>query len=58
MTFNRYALTVMLPNLIFCKLVGKPAMTIEKVARKVRLACARRMGRVMMDAPPKERKDA
>lgn len=54
MTFNRYVLTVMLPNLIFCKVVGKPAMAIEKTARKVRLACARRMSRVMMDAPPRE----
>ncbi|WP_201748093.1 hypothetical protein [Enterobacter hormaechei] len=51
MTFNRYVITVMLPNLIFCKLVGKPAMAIEKVER---LACGRRMERVMMDAPPKE----
>lgn len=48
----------MLPNLIFCKLVGMPAMLIERVARKVRLACGRRMERVMMDAPPKERRDA
>ena len=54
MTFNRYAFTVIMPNLIFCKLVGKPAMAIEKVARKVRLACGRRLQRVMMDAPPKE----
>lgn len=53
MTFNRYVITVMLPNLILCKLVGKPAMAIEKVARRVRLACDRRMERVMMDAPPK-----
>lgn len=58
MTFNRYVITVMLPNLILCSLLGKPAMAIEKAARKVRLACARRMGRVMMDAPPKERNDA
>lgn len=53
MTFNRYVLTVMLPNLILCSLLGKPAMAIERAARKVRLACARRMGRVMMDAPTK-----
>lgn len=33
-------------------------MAIERVARKVRLACARRMERVMLDAPPKERSDA
>jgi len=52
-TFNRYVITVVLPNLIFCKLVGKPAMSIERVARKVRLACGRRMERVMMNAPPK-----
>ncbi|HFJ2439576.1 TPA: hypothetical protein ACGTUO_004737 [Enterobacter hormaechei] len=58
MTFNRYVFTVMLPNLILCSLLGKPAMAIEKAARKVRLACARRMGRVMMDAPPKEKRDA
>ena len=57
MTFNRYVITVVLPNLIFCKLVGKPAMLIERVARKVRLACGRRMERVMLDAPPKERRD-
>lgn len=54
MTFNRYVFTTMLPNLIFCKLVGKPAMAIEKAARKVRLSCGRRMQRVMMDAPPRE----
>ncbi|MCE6964908.1 hypothetical protein K6W81_13625 [Enterobacter sp. MW07] len=58
MTFNRYVFTVMLPNLILCSLLGKPAMAIEKAARKVRLACARRMGIVMMDAPPKEKRDA
>lgn len=58
MSFNRYVFTVMLPNLIFCKLFGKPAIAIEKAARKVRLACARRMGRVMLDAPPKEKRDA
>ncbi|HED5666442.1 TPA: hypothetical protein SCS24_001210 [Enterobacter kobei] len=54
MTFNRYVITVVLPNLILCSLFGKPAMAIEKVARRVRLACGRRMERVMMDAPPKE----
>lgn len=58
MTFNRYVYTVMLPNLIFCKVVGKPAMAIEKVARRVRLVCARRMQRVMMDAPPKANRDS
>lgn len=58
MTFNRYVITVMLPNLILCSLLGKPAMAIEKAARKVRQTCARRMERVMMDAPPKERNDA
>lgn len=58
MTFNRYAITVMLPNLIFCKLVGKSAMSIERVARRVRLACGRRMERVMLDAPPKEKRNA
>ncbi|WP_446027928.1 hypothetical protein [Lelliottia amnigena] len=58
MTFSRYVYTVMLPNLIFCKVVGKPAMAIERAARKVRLVCARRMQRVMMDAPPKENRDA
>ena len=58
MTFNRYVITVVLPNLIFCKLVGKPAMTIEKVARKIRVACGRRMKSVMLDAPPKEKRDA
>lgn len=58
MTFNRYVITVMLPNLIFCKLVGKPAVAIERAARKVHLVCARRMQRVMMDAPPKENRDA
>nr|WP_176602849.1 hypothetical protein [Enterobacter hormaechei] len=52
-TFNRYVITVVLPNLILCALFGKPAMAIEKAARKVRLACGRRMERVMMDAPPK-----
>jgi len=57
-TFNRYVITVVLPNLIFCKLVGKPALAIEKAARKVRLACGRRMERVMMDAPPKEKRNA
>lgn len=56
MSFNRYVYTVMLPNLIFCKVVGKPAMAIEKVARRVRLACGRRMERVMLDAPPREMK--
>jgi hypothetical protein len=56
-TFNRYVITVVLPNLIFCKLVGKPALAIEKAARKVRLACGRRMERVMRDAPPKRRND-
>ena len=54
MTFNRYAVTVILPNLIFCAALGKPAKAIEKVARKVRLSCAYRMQRVMMDAPPRE----
>ena len=54
MTFNRYVITVMLPNLILCSLLGRPAMAIERVARKVRLKCARRMARVMIDAPPKE----
>lgn len=58
MTFNRYVITVMLPNLILCSLLGKPAMAIERVARKVRLACGRRMERVMLDAPPKEKRDA
>lgn len=58
MTFNRYVLTVVLPNLILCSLLGKPAMAIEKAARKVRLACACRLGRVMMDVPPKEKRDA
>lgn len=58
MTFNRYVITVMLPNLILCSLLGKPAMAIESVARKVRLKCARRMERVMLDSPPKEKRDA
>ncbi|UOZ20032.1 hypothetical protein LCD39_08550 [Enterobacter asburiae] len=58
MTFNRYVITVVLPNLIFCKLVGKPALAIERAARKVRLACGHRMERVLMDAPPKEKRDA
>jgi exopolysaccharide biosynthesis predicted pyruvyltransferase EpsI len=57
-TFNRYVITVVLPNLILCSLLGKPALAIEKVARKVRLACGRRMERVMLDAPPKEKRDA
>ncbi|EPX3843509.1 hypothetical protein ACWY7B_004724 [Enterobacter hormaechei] len=57
MTFNHYVITVVLPNLIFCKLVGKPAMAIEKTVRRVRLACSRRMKRVMLDAPPKENRD-
>ncbi|EHM46035.1 hypothetical protein HMPREF0880_04086 [Yokenella regensburgei ATCC 43003] len=54
MTFNRYVFTVILPNLILCSLLGKPAVAIEKYARKVRVACSRRMERVMMDAPPRE----
>ncbi|SSH66409.1 Uncharacterised protein [Klebsiella pneumoniae] len=54
MTFNRYVFTVMLPNLIFCKIVGKPAKAIEQIARKVRMACVRRMQRVITDAPPRE----
>ena len=54
MSYGRYVYTVMLPNLIFCKLVGMPAMAIERFARKVRLACGRRMQRVMVDAPPKK----
>lgn len=58
MTFNRYVITVVLPNLILCSLLGKPDLAIEKVARKVRLACGRRMERVMIDAPPKEKRDA
>ncbi|ELR0310103.1 hypothetical protein N8Q68_19445 [Enterobacter hormaechei subsp. hoffmannii] len=58
MTFNRYVITVMLPNLILCSMLGKPAMAIEKAARRVRLACGRRMERVMLDAPPKENHDA
>ncbi|EOY5729787.1 hypothetical protein ACP7QD_003347 [Enterobacter bugandensis] len=53
-TFNRYVITIVLPNLILCSLLGKPALAIEKAARKVRLACGRRMERVMMDSPPKE----
>lgn len=57
MTFNRYVIAVMRPNLILCKIVGKPAMAIEKVDRRVRLACGRRMERVMMDAPPEEKRD-
>lgn len=57
MTFNRYVITVVLPNLIICSLLGKPALAIEKAARKVRLACGHRMERVMMDAPPKEKRD-
>lgn len=58
MTFNRYVITVVLPNLILCSLLGKPARAIEKAARKVRQACGRRMERVMLDAPPKEKRDA
>lgn len=58
MTLNRYAITVILPNLIFCAVFGKSAKAIEKVSRDVRLSCARRMQRVMMDAPPKEAGDA
>lgn len=58
MTFNRYVITVVLPNLIICSLLGKPALVIEKIARRVRLACGRRMERVMLDAPPKEKHDA
>lgn len=58
MTFNRYVYTVVLPNLIFCKLVGIPAVKIERAARKVRLACCRRMQRVMLDAPPCESGDS
>lgn len=58
MTFNRYVITVMLPNLILCSMLGKPAMAIEKAARKVRQACVRRMERVMLDAPPKENPNA
>ena len=58
MTFNRYAIIVILPNLIICSLLGRPALVIEKAARKVRLACGRRMERVMLDAPPKEKRDA
>ncbi|BBW22471.1 hypothetical protein H9R40_26390 [Enterobacter kobei] len=58
MTFNRYVITVMLPNLILCSLFGKPAQAIEKAARKVRLTCGRRMERVMLDAPPKDKRDA
>lgn len=54
MTFNRYVITVVLPNLIICSLLGKPALAIERSARKVRLSCGRRMERVMLDAPPKE----
>ena len=57
MTFNRYVITVVLPNLIICSLLGKPALAIEKAARKVRQACGRRMERVMMNAPPKEMKN-
>lgn len=58
MTFNRYVITVMLPNLILCSLLGKPAKSIEQAARKLRLKCTRRMERVMIDAPPKEKRDA
>ncbi|EPN9190282.1 hypothetical protein ACT4TS_000081 [Enterobacter roggenkampii] len=58
MTFNRYVITVVLLNLILCSLLGKPALVIEKFARRVRLACGRRMERVMLDAPPKEKRDA
>ncbi|HBL5408763.1 MULTISPECIES: hypothetical protein [Enterobacter] len=58
MTFNRYVITVVLPNLIICSLLGKPALAIEKAARKIRLACGLRMERVMLDAPPKEKRDA
>lgn len=58
MTFNRYVITVMLPNLILCSLLGRPAKAIEQAARKLRLKCARRMERVMLDAPPKEKCDA
>lgn len=54
MSFNRYAITVILPNLIFCAAFGKPAKATEKAARKVRLSCAGRMHRVMMDALPRE----
>jgi len=57
-TFNRYVITVVLPNLILCSLVGKPALAIEKAASKVRQVCGRRMERVMLDAPPKEKRDA
>lgn len=56
MTFNRYVITVMLPNLILCSLLGRPAKAIEQAARKLRLKCARRMERVMLDAPPVEMK--
>lgn len=54
MTFNRYVITVVLPNLIFCKLVGMTSLSIERVARKVRLLCAHRLKRVVMGAPPKQ----
>lgn len=57
MTFNRYVITMVLPNLIICSVLGKPALAIEKAVRKVRLACGRRMESVMMDAPPKRRND-
>ncbi len=53
MSYGRYVYTVLLPNLIFCSIFGRPAKAIEKIALKVRLACARRMERIMMDAPPK-----
>lgn len=54
MSYGRYVYTVMLPNLIFCTALGRPAKAIEKAARKLRLASGRRMQRVMMDAPPRE----
>lgn len=55
MTFNRYSITVILPNLIFCAVFGKTAKAIERFARQVRLSCANRMQRVIMDAPPRKK---
>ncbi|MEG9424905.1 hypothetical protein [Citrobacter freundii] len=51
MTFRRYVYLVMLPNLIYCSIIGKPAMFIEKVARRVRMHCGNRMQQVMEQAP-------
>lgn len=51
MSRGMYALLVALPALLICRPVGMTAKKIEIAARKLRLKCARKMERVVANAP-------